>query len=53
MKSKYWITIAIFFSLILSGCYLKSIHPLVKPENSVEIQGLSGVWEDVQKKAAL
>lgn len=36
-------------SSLLSGCYLKSVHPLVKPENSIQLAGLTGAWEDEEQ----
>ncbi|MDZ7806250.1 MAG: hypothetical protein U5K71_03950 [Gracilimonas sp.] len=32
-------------SIILSGCFLKSLHPLVNKEDAVAMDGISGVWE--------
>ena len=34
------------FALILfTGCYLKSVHPLVTEENAITLPGLEGRWE--------
>lgn len=32
-------------SITLSGCFLKSLHPLVSEEEAVAVDGITGVWE--------
>ncbi|MTI87486.1 MAG: hypothetical protein FH748_05910 [Balneolaceae bacterium] len=43
-NSKKTILLSIFLVISLSGCYLKSLHPLVEPKDSIEVTGLSGSW---------
>jgi hypothetical protein len=46
MKRKIQLLSLIVVSSILSGCFLKSVHPLVKPSDSISIPGLEGTWEE-------
>lgn len=40
------VLISLVLSAFLSGCFLQSVHPLVKPSDSISIPGLEGTWED-------
>lgn len=40
------LVISLMLSAFLSGCFLKSVHPLVKPSDSISIPGLEGTWEE-------
>lgn len=42
--------LTIVFSFILTGCFLQSVHPLVKPENSQLVEGVIGTWEDEDQR---
>lgn len=33
-------------SALLSGCFLKSVHPLVSDKDAIEFSGITGVWEN-------
>ncbi len=33
-----------------SGCFLKSVHPLVAEEETVELPGISGIWESEDER---
>ncbi len=35
----------VLITALLNGCFLKSVHPLVKKENAIEVPGLEGTWE--------
>lgn len=35
----------LFLLIIQTGCFLKSVHPLVEEENAVLVEGLEGIWE--------
>jgi hypothetical protein len=35
----------LMITLFLSGCFLKSLHPLVNEEDAVAVNGITGVWE--------
>lgn len=37
-------------AILLTGCYLTSVHPLVSPNNSELVDGLEGVWEGEDAK---
>lgn len=39
------ILISLGLTLFLSGCFLKSLHPLVTDEDAVAVEGITGVWE--------
>lgn len=45
MKKKLYLLLLMPIFL-LSGCYLKSVHPLVKPEASIKIPNLAGSWQE-------
>lgn len=34
----------------LSGCFLKSVHPLVSEDEAVELPGISGIWESEDER---
>ncbi|MDZ7693912.1 MAG: hypothetical protein U5K69_22795 [Balneolaceae bacterium] len=34
------------FSFTFSGCFLKSVHPLISHSDSQRVEGLKGVWQD-------
>lgn len=36
--------VSLFLSIFLSGCFLKSVHPLVSDEEAIDLPGISGVW---------
>ena len=37
--------ISMGLTLLLNGCFLKSLHPLVTEEDAVAVEGITGVWE--------
>ena len=37
--------ISLGLTLLLNGCFLKSLHPLVTEEDAVAVEGITGVWE--------
>lgn len=37
-------------SAMLSGCFLKSVHPLVSDEDAIDLPGISGVWGNDQER---
>jgi len=39
------IFITVGLSIFLSGCFLKSLHPLVSEKDAVTVNGINGVWE--------
>jgi hypothetical protein len=39
------IIITVGLSIFLSGCFLKSLHPLVSEKDAVTVNGITGVWE--------
>ena len=45
MKRIRIILILVLIYLIQTGCFLKSVHPLVDEENAILIEGLEGIWE--------
>ena len=45
MKAKKLITILILGAIIFPGCFLKSVHPLVQPDDAILMDGLEGRWE--------
>ncbi len=47
MKSiLHYITLSVFTILLLTGCFLKSVHPLVTDKDAILLDGLEGRWED-------
>ena len=46
MKNKIYTSTLIVLFLILNGCYLKSVQPLVKENESIEVPKLAGSWQD-------
>jgi hypothetical protein len=42
--------LSILFLLLFTGCFLQSVHPLVKPENSQFVEGIVGTWEDEDQR---
>lgn len=54
MKSIFKLFVCVSVTVILlSGCYLTSVHPLVSPDNSELVEGLEGVWEGKDAKLYL
>ncbi|MEX0845301.1 MAG: hypothetical protein WD022_08460 [Balneolaceae bacterium] len=45
MKHKIRLTALVVITTLLSGCFLKSVHPLVKEEESIVVPGLEGIWD--------
>jgi len=45
-KGKLFPLLIITTIFLFSGCFLQSVHPLVKPENSQFVEGVIGTWED-------
>jgi hypothetical protein len=45
MRRIHYILILLVLYLIQSGCFLKSVHPLVEQENAILYPGLEGIWE--------
>jgi hypothetical protein len=45
MKRIRLFLILLIIYLIQTGCFLKSVHPLVEEENSILVEGLEGIWE--------
>ena len=45
MKRRGLYLILIIIYLIQTGCFLKSVHPLVEEENAILVDGLEGIWE--------
>lgn len=39
------ITVLLILMMSLSGCFLKSVHPLITSENAIILDGLDGVYE--------
>lgn len=39
------ILLALMIILLFSGCFLKSLYPLVNEEDAVAVDGISGVWK--------
>ena len=35
---------------IQTGCFLKSVHPLVSDEEAILVEGLEGIWESARSK---
>ncbi len=46
MKKLRLILLFFIASLFFTGCFLQTVHPLVKPENSILLPGLEGRWFD-------
>ncbi|MFD2531093.1 hypothetical protein [Gracilimonas halophila] len=44
MKRKISIFAVLILPLVLSGCFLKSVHPLVSDKETIELPGISGTW---------
>ncbi len=42
--------LTILFLSLFTGCFLQSVHPLVKPENSQFVEGVIGTWEDEDQR---
>ncbi|MDZ7754803.1 hypothetical protein [Rhodohalobacter sp.] len=42
--------LTIVFLFLFTGCFLQSVHPLVKPENSQFVEGVIGTWEDEDQR---
>jgi hypothetical protein len=40
----------IVITFLFTGCFLQSVHPLVKPENSQLVEGVIGTWEDEDQR---
>ena len=38
--------ILIMLPFLLTGCFMKSVHPLVDSESSIRVDGLTGTWEN-------
>lgn len=45
MKRIRLLLILIIIYLVQTGCFLKSVHPLVDEENAILVEGLEGIWE--------
>jgi len=45
MKRFRLLLILIILYLIQTGCFLKSVHPLVDEESATLVEGLEGIWE--------
>jgi len=45
MKRIQLILLILIIYLFQSGCFLKSVHPLVVEENAILIEGIEGIWE--------
>ena len=51
MKSlKHFSAFALCSIILLSGCFLKSVHPLVTSKDAVILDGLEGVWENKDQR---
>lgn len=50
MKRIQLFLILIILYLIQTGCFLKSVHPLVEEENAILFQGLEGIWESEDQR---
>lgn len=50
---KQLLSILVLLSLIiigLSGCFLKSVHPLVSDQEAIDLPGISGAWENDKER---
>lgn len=45
MRRIHYFLLLIILYLVQSGCFLKSVHPLVEEENAILYPGLEGIWE--------
>ena len=45
MKRILYILVLVIIYLLQTGCFLKSVHPLVEEENAILYEGLEGIWE--------
>lgn len=45
MKRSIQIVYLLLIISVLSGCFLKSVHPLVKEKDSIVVSGLEGIWD--------
>lgn len=50
MKRSILILSLFIIPLILGGCFLKSVHPLVSDEEAIELPGISGVWGNDEER---
>lgn len=51
MKKSVYLPIIFFtLTLVISSCYLQSVHPLVHHRDSELVEGLEGVWEGEDSK---
>lgn len=50
MKTIRFILIIFFGATFFSGCFLKSVHPLVSEENAILIDNLEGIWESEDQR---
>lgn len=50
MRRSILIFAVLISSALLSGCFLKSVHPLVSDEEAVELPGISGAWENDKER---
>lgn len=50
MKRTVIFTALFMTAFLLSGCFLKSVHPLVKEEDSIVVPGLEGRWESSEER---
>jgi hypothetical protein len=47
MKTKYTLLLTLIFtSVLISGCFLQSVHPLITEEQAILMPQLEGTWED-------
>jgi len=49
-KGKLFPLLIITTTFLFTGCFLQSVHPLVKPENSQFVEGVIGTWEDEDQR---
>ena len=45
MKKIYLFLTIVIISLVQTGCFLRSVHPLVTSEEAILVEGLEGIWE--------
>lgn len=51
MKSiLHYIILSVFTIFLLTGCFLKSVHPLVSVNDAILLDGLEGRWEDDENR---
>jgi len=50
MKTIRLILLIFFGATFFSGCFLKSVHPLVSEENAILIDNLEGIWESEDQR---